>query len=337
MPVALALAGLAAMTPFVASRSSGPSRVTTGPRPVVAPVLVSDAVTARAPQPPTGVPSAFTVVRRTATVDDPDRSLPARGARPELAVRTFQVVVRFPDARRAGPFPVVVFAHGYSADVESYAPLLDGLAARGFIVAAPEFPLTSTAYTGPVDRSDLVRQAGDVTAVLDALLDPDRGLGVPPGIVDHDRIVVMGHSDGAVTAAGVAYSRPVRDDRIDAAVLLSGALVVFPEPWFGPGSAPMLVVHGGADEVNDLSGSSALYSRMGAAAAKAFVVVRGAGHLDAFVGPGRSERLIERVVGFLDGVVGGRDAGWDQDAWDRFVAGVADDEFDLVAVAVPVG
>lgn len=55
-----------------------------------------------------------------------------------------------------GPWPLIVFAHGYAIDAAAYAPLPEDLAAGGYVVAAPDFPGTSTAYPGgavPCSRS----------------------------------------------------------------------------------------------------------------------------------------------------------------------------------------
>ena len=45
-------------------------------------------------------------------------------------------------------YPLFVWAHGFDATVEYFAPLLRAIAARGYVVAAPLFPYTSLHASG---------------------------------------------------------------------------------------------------------------------------------------------------------------------------------------------
>ena len=71
---------------------------------------------------------------------------------------------------------------------------------------------------------------------------------------------VVGHSDGGVTAAAVAYNDAVADSRIGAAVVLSGAEIAYPGGWFTRQSPPLLAIHGDADEVNPYWASEQLFA-----------------------------------------------------------------------------
>src|SRR5207342_2636474 len=71
-----------------------------------------------------------------------------------------------PDAVAApGIFPLVVFAHGFNASADTYEVLEHDMAAGGFVVAAPDFPLSSSAFAGPAE-ADIAEQARDVTFVI---------------------------------------------------------------------------------------------------------------------------------------------------------------------------
>ena len=110
----------------------------------------------------------------------------------------------------AGRYPLVVLAHGYGASASTYVDMEEQLAASGLVVAAPDFPFTS-ANSEWLDRSDVVNQAADISAVITQLLDPAQ---VPPallGTIAPGPVGVIGHSDGGITAAAVAYNSSVAD------------------------------------------------------------------------------------------------------------------------------
>ena len=78
-----------------------------------------------------------------------------------------------PPAKRHGPFPLIVFAPGYSTTPATYSALLDAWVKAGIVVAAPVFPDTSPAAIerqGGVDtESDIVNQPADVGFVAKRL------------------------------------------------------------------------------------------------------------------------------------------------------------------------
>jgi len=214
--------------------------------------------------------------------------------------RRLQTVVRFPADRGAGPFPLVVFAHGYATETAAYGPLLDGIAANGFVVAAPEFPFTSTAYGDDVGGRDVEAQVDDVRHVITAVRDGAHARGNPlDGLVDDRRVGVIGHSDGGVTAGAIAFASQVRDARVGAAVLLSGAGGDFGGAWFPAGSPALLAIHGDADGVNPFGASQTIYSSDRSDAPRYLVAVPGGGHNDAFLGTRSRDEVIALVSDFL--------------------------------------
>jgi pimeloyl-ACP methyl ester carboxylesterase len=206
--------------------------------------------------------------------------------------RVLPLTIRVPSA--PGRYPVVVFAHGFGASAATYARLEEQVASAGFVVVAPEFPHSSSTAPNELDRADVVNQAGDVSAVITVLSDPattpdalrDRILVGPVGVV--------GHSDGGITAAAVAYNSSVADPRIGAAVVLSGAAVMYPGSWFTGQSPPLLAVHGDADEVNPWWSSEQLFDW--ATGPRALVTVRGGSHAGPF-----TYSDVEPAVGALAG------------------------------------
>jgi predicted esterase len=167
-----------------------------------------------------GVP--YPVATLTVTLVDPTRSTPARGSTPASSSRSLTVTISYPVSSVASQFPLIVFVHGYDVDAATYAALEDEIAEEGFVVAAADFPVSSSALDGPAER-DIVDQAADVSFVITSLLDESTRPVALADLIADTKVGVIGHSDGAVTAAGVAFNDDAADPRIGAAVTLSGA------------------------------------------------------------------------------------------------------------------
>ncbi len=94
---------------------------------------------------------------------------------------------------------------------------------------------------------DYENQPADVCFVIDELLalPDDDPLA---GHVDGDAIAAAGHSLGAITTIGVGLNSCCDDDRLDAAVELSGIRAPFPDGEFDDLTrVPFLAVHGAKD------------------------------------------------------------------------------------------
>ena len=92
---------------------------------------------------------------------------------------------------------------------------------EGYVVAAPNYPLTSrNAHTEVrfADISDVSEQVKDVSFIIDSLLaDPVLGK-----FIDKDRIGTTGHSLGAVTSYFASFGMRTRDPRIKATAPIAG-------------------------------------------------------------------------------------------------------------------
>jgi predicted dienelactone hydrolase len=219
------------------------------------------------------------------------------------------VTIRYPIAGPAGPgedinglalsgsFPLIVFAHGYELADFTYPRFLHGLAAEGFVVADPEFPLSSAALPGPPVAGDEPNQVQDLSFLTNQLLNPEtRPIGLS-SVTLAPPIGVAGHSDGGVTAAGMAGSACCADRRVAAAVVLAGALADFSGPWFASVSPPLLVIHGDADEVNPVASSMGVYDA--AQAPKLLVIVHGGSHIGALESDASRPYVVQLVADFL--------------------------------------
>jgi dienelactone hydrolase len=202
-----------------------------------------------------------------------------------------------------GPFPLVVFGHGYATTPRLYRPLLRAWARAGYVVAAPLFPLENANAPGGPDESDLVNQPRDMSFVISQLLAASASATDPlHGLLDPTRIAVAGQSDGAETAFAVAYERPWRDRRVRAAVILSGAELGNDVP-LDRHAAPLLAVQGTADRINPPHYTRSLFRAV--ARPKYLLFLLHAGHLGPYTVPGVRFAAVARLsIAFLDRYLG---------------------------------
>jgi predicted dienelactone hydrolase len=166
-----------------------------------------------------------------------------------LRVRFYMPAMNAKALPTGAPFPLVLFSHGFTGTPEVYKPLLSDIAAAGYVVAAPSYPLSSGGSPGGPRLEDVVNQPADVSFVLDQIIaEASSPSSTLHGLVDTARVGVGGHSLGAITTYGVAFNNCCRDKRIDAAVVLSGGAAAFPQDQYFEGiKTPLLAVHGDHD------------------------------------------------------------------------------------------
>src|SRR5712692_8090719 len=131
---------------------------------VVAVAVLASALSGCIPAapPPPGPVSAADTVRNHAVgthefvFTDFTRGTPALDDYPGSAVRTIPTTVWYPAIgvdgaagadlptdKAHGPYPLVVFAHGFGVTPASYAALLQRIASAGYVVVAPTYPILS--------------------------------------------------------------------------------------------------------------------------------------------------------------------------------------------------
>ncbi|HVC85804.1 MAG TPA: hypothetical protein VNC40_00110 [Gaiellaceae bacterium] len=228
---------------------------------------------------------------------DPSRTIRLPDGRRVL--RPVTTYVRFP-VRKGGPWPLVVFGHGFATTPGIYAQLLRWWALAGYVVAAPLFPLGNEHAPGGPNEADIVNQPADISFVISQLLAASASPTNPlHRLIDPSRIAVAGQSDGGLTAFAVTYDKPFRDPRIDAAVVLSGGRLPgrtfrFPRP-----SPPLLVVQGTADTINPVRYAREFYRA--ATRPKFLLLLRGAGHLLPYTVEQPQLSVVEQATtAFLD-------------------------------------
>jgi predicted dienelactone hydrolase len=105
-----------------------------------------------------------------------------------------------------GPYPLVVFSHGYSLSPIVYSSLVEHYASHGYVVLAPEH---NESFDGSLTGfwEELIDRPVDIHRTIDyaeLLTKPEAPLA---GLIDIDNIAVVGHSYGGYTALAVAGAR----------------------------------------------------------------------------------------------------------------------------------
>jgi predicted dienelactone hydrolase len=106
-----------------------------------------------------------------------------------------------------GPYPLVIFAHGWNASPYSTVFLCEHLASQGFVVMAIEYADNSGTENMVTWESSLYTRPRDVTWQIDYAATLDTAGGLMEGMIDLDRVAVVGYSMGGETALAIAGGR----------------------------------------------------------------------------------------------------------------------------------
>lgn len=280
-------------------------------------------------------PSAYEVGIETFDWVDHSRVTlnPADPGGPGTAGRVLTTQIRYPTVRGSatgetpgaapatadGPFPVVLFAHGYDLSPSYYEALLDAWVRAGFIVVSPVFPDENTATVnadgGPYSTEgidaqyDVENEPGDLAYVLgqfDSLVAKGSGSRLS-GMAETSAVVLAGQSDGANVVGALEFGSAFAAVRAalpvvpKAVAILSGQELI---PYTGgvntyaatASSPPVLQVQSLADTCNGTSEALDLFSRLTADPTHLLMVLDGATHLDPYTGVPPWAALVEQAT-----------------------------------------
>jgi hypothetical protein len=264
----------------------------------------------------------YAVGTRTVTFVDSSRTTSANGSFAGAPSRTLPTEVWYPatgasggdpvpDAPRDtahGPYPLVLFAHGYAVTPDFYAPLLARWAAAGYVVAAPVFPILSGS-DGGASHVDFEKTWGDASFVITQMvgLGADDALG---GMVDRTRIVAAGHSDGEMISFGLGFLQCCRDTRVRAILAMAGDLsnvgtLFASDPYTLSTGTPILHVMETNDEYDPYQ-HSIDWDRQNLTSPR-WMVSLNSSHVPPYTQPGDPafELVSSITVAFLDGTLKG--------------------------------
>jgi predicted dienelactone hydrolase len=123
----------------------------------------------------------------------------------QITSRGVALVDGEPD-RTDGPYPLVVFSHGYGLSPIVYGTLVEHYASQGFVVLAPEH---NESFDGTLDGfwEELIDRPFDIRRTID-LAEKLSTSGEPlAGVTDVDDVAVVGHSYGGYTALAAGGAR----------------------------------------------------------------------------------------------------------------------------------
>ena len=249
---------------------------------VMAVCLAAAAVAACSDTDSSGAPVRYEVSVFQQTYVDESRGTPATGGFPPLPNRTLETTIFMPEGE--GSFPLLIFSHGLGSSPQFYEGLIEEVAAAGFVVVAPLYPLTGHNAPAGADPADTQNQPGDVSFLVDVVTAAVAASEAPfDEHVDVEHIGTFGHSNGGITTLGIAAHSCCRDPRIDAAASLSA-----PAAPYGGGeydfsdTPPLLLVHGTLDPLAPYQESVRVFNSV--TAAKGMVTLNDLGHGD-FLAP----------------------------------------------------
>ncbi len=174
------------------------------------------------------------------------------GGSPERKLRTRLWFPAAEDGKSParGPFPLVVYSHGFFSNVEEATYLARFLVSHGYLLVAADFPLTSFHAPGGANAFDVINQPGDLSFLLDTLLAWNRASQSPfHQRIDPRRIAAVGTSLGGIATTLVAYHPRVGDPRIKAAISLAGPQQMFGRGFFAHSEIPFMMLAADIDAI----------------------------------------------------------------------------------------
>lgn len=286
------------------SATSKPSGATKPPASTSAPSSGSTAApTTAASTPPPATPSrvkprgSYAVGSLSTTYIDRSRGTDANRSAGAQPTRTLPTFILYPaqgtptaagtvaGAKPApGPWPLIVFSHGVTGTGPAYVATLRHFASAGYVVFAPDYPLSKMTAPGGPSISDVPAQTGDVHFLIDRAIAASKAAGPLHGLIDPARIGLAGHSLGAITSLGAGYNACCADHRVRAVAEYAG--IFFPLASGGrvdPKAAhtPLLEIHGDNDGTVPYSNGATIFAKLGAP--KFFITLPGQGHTPPYV------------------------------------------------------
>jgi len=268
---------------------------------------------------------------------DTSRTLPANGGAPGAPSRSMLTTIwypasgaptpsatsRAPPDRSDGPYPLIVFAHGFAATPGTYAALLSRWASAGYVVVAPALPLLNGDAPGGASHADYgTPNIADLDFALSEALRRSNAPGdALHGLVDPTRVAVAGHSDGEVLAYFLGFAPCCHDARVTSVIAMAGNLDNARQ-LPAPTGVAILHIMSERDQYNPYT-ASIVFDRAHLASPRALLTLRGAPHEPPYDEPADPHFaiVVDATVDFLDATVGHRFDGFARLAADATAAG----------------
>jgi len=238
------------------------------------------AVGASTKKSPTGsLPPATRVEERIETFFDPRRG---RELKTEIYFPEWSHPTSATRGKVPGPYPLVVFGHGFSVTPDLYRPLIEDWVKSGYVVAAPFFPGENEDAPGGPNERDLPNEPGD----LDFVAMHVEQMGQPDGALHgrlSQKVAVAGQSDGGDAALAAATDPATAEYHFDAAMIMSGAEDPFAAQFHPQSGTPVLAIQGTSDQINKPVETQQYYSQL--SPPHYLLELIGATHLEPYTAP----------------------------------------------------
>ncbi len=147
-----------------------------------------------------------------------------------------------------GPFPVIGYAHGFLSSRDEAPDLKQHLASHGYVIVAPDFPLSNGGAPGGPTVADIGNQPGDLAFAMEEVARLGGDHAPLAAALDGSSRAIAGLSLGGGTTLIAAYHPTLHLAGIQAAVAFAPASCFF-GPDFYARALPTVILSGDADEL----------------------------------------------------------------------------------------
>lgn len=149
-------------------------------------------------------------------------------------------------------FPLIIFSHGLLGIRTQSTHITEQLAAYGYIVVSPEFPLTNFWAMSKISLKDVLSQAKDISFVIDKMdeFNVEKN-GILENRIDMNKIALIGHSLGGLTSIITSYYKGYKDNRIKALIVYAPLSCFLKSQGFDKANnqIPTLIIGGDNDKI----------------------------------------------------------------------------------------
>jgi dienelactone hydrolase len=188
--------------------------------------------------------------RLALTLTDSSRATPANADFPGQPFRDLSGMLWYPREPSGGPYPLLVYSHGFMSSVNEADYLVEFLVPKGYIIAAVNYPLSTGSAPGGPTVNDVLSQPGDISFLIDELLNLNTDTDSPVhGRIDSNRIAAIGLSLGGLTTQLAGFHRDTLEPRLSAAVSIAGPSQFLEPAFFKTRDLPFMMIAGSEDAI----------------------------------------------------------------------------------------